>query len=60
MFVLRLYLVVAGLALAVLLLLGLLRRDPRWFRFAWQLFRFSVVLLVVVFALIALGRLILR
>lgn len=59
MFVLRFYLIIAVLALAVSLLLGLLLRDRRWFRFAWQLLKFSVVLLLVVLGLIAVGRIVL-
>jgi len=58
--ILRLYLIIAGLALAISVLLGLVLRDRRWFRFAWQLLKFSLVLLVVVLALIAAGRLFLR
>ncbi|MEO1767471.1 hypothetical protein [Thiobacter aerophilum] len=60
MFLLRLYLILAGLALGGALLMGLVSRDPRWFRFAWQLLKFSLVLLVVVLGLIALSRVILR
>ncbi len=60
MIILRLYLVLAGLALAVSLLAGLITGDRRWFRFAGQLFRFSAVLLIVVLALFAAARLLLR
>jgi hypothetical protein len=59
MVILRLYLVLAGLAIVVSVLLGFLLRDPRWFRFAWQLLKFSVVLLLVFLALVAVGRLVL-
>lgn len=59
MLILRFYLIIAGLALVLSILLGLLLRDRRWFRFAWQLFKFSVVLLLVVLGLIAVGRMVL-
>lgn len=60
MLILRLYLILAGLTLAVSILLGWVLKDPRWFRFAWQVFKFSLVLLIVVLALLAVGRLFLR
>jgi hypothetical protein len=56
MVILRLYLVIAGLALAISVLLALLLHDRRWFRFGWQLLKFSVVLLLVVLTLVAIGR----
>lgn len=59
MVILRLYFILAGLAIVLSVLLGLLLRDRRWFRFAWQLFKFSVVLLLVVLALVAVGRIVL-
>ncbi len=59
MLILRLYLIIAGLALVLSLLLGLVLRDRRWFRFAWQLLKFSVVLLLLVLGLIAIGRIVL-
>ncbi|MCL6554760.1 MAG: hypothetical protein K6T56_00205 [Burkholderiales bacterium] len=57
---LRLYLILAGLAVAGALLLGLLLRDRRWFRFAWQVFKFSLVLLILVLGAAALTRVFLR
>jgi hypothetical protein len=54
--ILRLYLIIAGLALVLSVFLGLVSRDRRWFRFAWQLLKFSVVLLLLVLGLIAVGR----
>lgn len=57
---LRLYLVLAGLAILGALLLGVVLRDRRWFRFAGQLLKFSLILLLVVLALAALGRLFVR
>jgi hypothetical protein len=59
MLVLRLFLILAGVAVASSLVVGFLLRDPRWFRFAWQILKFSLVLLLVVLALIAAGRLVL-
>jgi hypothetical protein len=57
---LRLYLILAGLAVAGALLLGLLLRDRRWFRFAWQVLKFSLVLLILVLGAAALTRVFLR
>jgi hypothetical protein len=57
---LRLYLVLAGLAILGALLLGVVLHDRRWFRFAGQLLKFSLILLLVVLALAALGRLFVR
>jgi hypothetical protein len=56
MLILRFYLIIAALALVISLLLGILLRDRRWFRFAWQLLKFSVVLLLVILGLVAVGR----
>lgn len=59
MVILRLYFLLAGLAIVLSVLLGLLLRDRRWFRFAWQLLKFSLVLLLVILALVAVGRIVL-
>lgn len=59
MLILRFYLVIAVLALVISILLGVVLRDRRWFRFAWQLLKFSLVLLLVVLGLVAVGRIIL-
>lgn len=59
MVILRFYLVIAVLALVISVLLGVVLRDRRWFRFAWQLLKFSLVLLLVVLGLIAIGRIVL-
>lgn len=59
MFVVRLF-VSLGLVVIVLSLLAFLfTRDRRYLRFAWQLFKFSLVFLLVLGALLAMGRLIL-
>ena len=57
MIVLRFYLLIVLLTLSGALLVGLVLKDKRWFRFAWQLFKFSVVLLLVVGLAITIGRL---
>lgn len=57
MILLRFYLLIIGLTLAGAILVGFLLKDRRWFRFAWQLFKFSFVLLLVVGAAFAIGRL---
>lgn len=59
MVILRLYFILAGLAIILSVLLGFLLRDRRWFRFAWQLLKFSLVLLLVILALVTVGRIVL-
>jgi len=59
MILLRFYLLIVALAIGASLLVGLLLRDKRWFRFAWQLFKFSIVLLLVIGLTLVIGRLIL-
>lgn len=56
---LRFYLLIVGLAIVGALIVGVLLKDKRWFRFAWQLLKFSVVLVLVVAAAIAVGRIVL-
>jgi hypothetical protein len=34
-------------------------RDRRWLRFAWQIVKYTVIVLLIVFALLALERLVL-
>ncbi len=58
--VLRLFLILAGLVIAAAVLVGLMRRDRRWFRFAWQLIKFSAMVLLVILAALAVGRIVLR
>jgi hypothetical protein len=57
MIVLRFYLLIVLLTIGSALLVGMVLRDKRWLRFAWQLFKFSVVLLLVVGLAITVGRL---
>lgn len=56
---LRFYLLIAGLAIAGAVIVGVLLKDKRWFRFAWQLLKFSVVLMLIIAAAIAIGRIVL-
>lgn len=56
---LRFYLLIVGLAIVGAVLVGLLLKDKRWFRFAWQLLKFSVVLVLVIAAAVAIGRIVL-
>jgi len=60
MLFLRLYLILVVLTVAGALLIGGVRKDKRWFRFAWQLLKFSVVLLLVIGLVAVLGRFVLR
>ncbi len=59
MILLRFYFLIVVFTLAGALLVGVLLKDKRWFRFAWQLFKFSIVLALVVAAAVAIGRLVL-
>lgn len=59
MIVLRLFVFFALASIAVSLVLALLLRDKRYLRLAWQILKFSVVLLLVFGALAAMGRIIL-
>ena len=59
MIVLRFYLLIVVLTIGGALLVGLFYKDKRWIRFAWQLFKFSVVLLLVIGLAITVGRLVL-
>lgn len=56
---LRFYLLIVGLAIAGALIAGALKKDKRWFRFAWQLFKFSLVLVLVIAIGIVVGRIVL-
>lgn len=59
MILLRFYLFIVVLTIGGALLVGVLLQDKRWFRFAWQLFKFSIVLLLVIGAALVIGRLLL-
>lgn len=57
MILLRFYFLIMVFTIGASLLVGLLLKDKRWFRFAWQLFKFSIVLVLVVAAAVTIGRL---
>jgi hypothetical protein len=59
MLVLRFLLILAVIAVAVSFGVYIITRDKRYLRFAWQLFKFCGMLLLVVGAVIAMGRIIL-
>lgn len=59
MIILRLFVLLAGLAVGLSVVTFVVTRDRRYLRFAWQLFKFSIVLLLVFGALIMMGRIIL-
>lgn len=59
MLVLRFLLFLGLISIAVSVGAYLITRDRRYLRFAWQLFKFSGVLLLIVAAVIAMGRIIL-
>ncbi len=56
MIILRLAIYLALIGIVSSLVIGLLLRDRRYFRLAWQIFKFSLVLLLVFAALIFMGR----
>lgn len=55
--VLRIVGAVFLVALGACILVYLFNRDRRWLRFAWQLFRFGLVIVLIFLALFALERL---
>jgi hypothetical protein len=57
--VLRFLLILGAIACVVSFGVYLLTRDRRYLRFAWQLFKFFLVLVLVVALVIAMGRIIL-
>ncbi|HEU4708966.1 MAG TPA: hypothetical protein VFS17_06610 [Methylophilaceae bacterium] len=59
MLVLRLLVVLGLISVAVSLGIYFLSGDKRYLRFAWQLVKFSLVLLGVVALVMAMGRIIL-
>jgi hypothetical protein len=58
-FVVRLFVSLGLIVIALSLLTFLVTRDRRYLRFAWQLLKFSLVFLLVLGAVLAMGRLIL-
>lgn len=59
MFVLRLFVYLGLIAIAVSVAMFFVTRDGRYLRFAWQLLKFSLVLLLIFAVLLTTGRLIL-
>jgi len=59
LFVLRLFVYLGLIAIVVAVVMFLFTRDLRYLRFVWQIFKFSLVFLVVFAALLMMGRLIL-
>lgn len=59
MIVLRLFFFLALAGIALSLILYLLRQDRRYLRLAWQILKFSLALLLVIAALIMMGRIVL-
>lgn len=60
MIILRLAIYLALIGIVASLILALLLRDRRYLRLAWQILKFSVVLLLVFAALVFMGRTILQ
>lgn len=56
MVVLRFYLLIVLLTIGGALVVGMVFKDKRWLRFAWQLFKFSVVLLLIIGLAFTIGR----
>lgn len=59
MLVLRFLLIFGVISVLVSFGVYLITRDRRYLRFTWQLFKFSAVLVLVIGAVIAMGRIIL-
>lgn len=59
MFILRLFVYLGLIAIVVAVAMFLFTRDVRYLRFAWQIFKFSAVFLLVFAVLMMMGRLIL-
>lgn len=59
MIVVRLILILTLITVGVSLLMAVITRDRRYLRFAWQLFKFTLTLVLVFAALVTIGRIIL-
>jgi len=57
--VLRLAIILALTGIGISLFLFLLRQDRRYLRLAWQILKFSIVLVLIFAALIMMGRIVL-
>ena len=58
MLLLRLIALALALAIGVCAALGLLTRQPHFFRWAWNLFRYGLIVALVMLALLVFERLI--
>lgn len=56
MWLLRLLAVLTVIAVAGGVLAYVLARDPRYLRFAWRLFRYSLIVALLLFAVLILER----
>ena len=56
MWLLRLLAVLSVISVAVGILLFLLTRDPKYLQFSWRLFRYAVIVALLVFAMLILER----
>jgi hypothetical protein len=59
MIVVRLLLILLLIAIGVTLIMFVVTRNKGYLRFAWQLFKFAVWLVVIFAALVMMGRIIL-
>jgi len=59
LFILRLFVYLGLIAIVAAVAMFLFTRDVRYLRFAWQIFKFSLVFLLVFGVLLMMGRLIL-
>jgi len=59
MFILRLLIVLGLISIAVSLGIYFLSGDKRYLRFSWQIFKFTLVLLLITAGVMAMGRIIL-
>jgi len=59
MFILRLLVVLGLISIAVSLGIYFLSGDKRYLRFSWQIFKFTLVLLLITAGVMAMGRIIL-
>ncbi len=59
MLILRLFLVLVAISVAVSFAIYFLSGDKRYLRFAWQLIKFSLVLILIGALIMAMGRIIL-
>jgi len=59
LFLLRLFVYLGLIAIVVAVAMFLFTRDVRYLRFAWQIFKFSLMFLLVFAILLMMGRLIL-